>query len=297
MKQLFWPKNLVQGLCPGVIVIPGSDGGVPVKIAERLATKGFAALALGYVNSDGHPSHLENIPLEYFKNAIDELKAHPRISQVFILGYSRGAELALLLGSYFPGLMDGIIAFEPSSVAWGSFPSINKPSWLFQNKPIPYQRALMSSAENLTEKDDLLAAIASGAIPMHANTEEDPFILTELFNVRLKKLEPDAVIPVERIACPLLIFSGGRDSIWPSQHFAEQITQRLVAHKSTIKHVSIVYPEAGHSIIAPYDKAIYHPIGQFWCLLGGSPEANTAASKDAWQKTVQFLVEESNPEL
>jgi hypothetical protein len=42
-------------------------------------------------------------------------------------------------------------------------------------------------------------------------------------------------------------------------------------------------------LIASYDGPIYHPIGEFWCKLGGTPEANAVANEKALMDIFQFL--------
>ena len=99
---LFIPESQKQFLA--VIVLPGSEGGIPESVARHLASFGYVVLALGYFGKDGLPQLLENIPLEYFQKALSRLKSMPQVkeSALSILGYSRGGELALLLGSLFP---------------------------------------------------------------------------------------------------------------------------------------------------------------------------------------------------
>src|SRR5438874_2056235 len=53
-----------EGRRPGVLVVGGSNGGLPAKQAAWLASHGFAALALAYFRSEDLPQQLEGIPLE-----------------------------------------------------------------------------------------------------------------------------------------------------------------------------------------------------------------------------------------
>jgi hypothetical protein len=62
---------------PTVLVLGGSDGGVPESTAELLASHGYAALALGYFGAPGLPRELSGIPLEYFARAIAWLHEQP----------------------------------------------------------------------------------------------------------------------------------------------------------------------------------------------------------------------------
>lgn len=287
---LFTPDSQKQ--FPAVIVLPGSDGGIPESIARHLASFGYIVLALGYFGKDGLPPYLENISLEYFQKAITSLKSMPQVkeSALSLLGYSRGGELALLLGSLFPQLINAIIAFVPSSRVCGGFPHVNRPAWFFNHQPIvPFVNGLMSQEETWTEADDLTLACEKGVIPHHSNTAQDPYEIVDLFLERHKKYDPMLAIPVERIACSLLILSGEQDKIWPSSIYAQEIMHRLDEKASKIERRSLVYPNAGHGIISPYEGSVYHPVGKFWCTLGGTPSGNEEANKNAWQEVLKFL--------
>lgn len=65
---LFLPA--ATGPRPGVLVLGGFEGGVPLNMAAWLASHGYAALALAYFRYEDLPTALEEIPLEYFGGAI-----------------------------------------------------------------------------------------------------------------------------------------------------------------------------------------------------------------------------------
>ena len=292
MGTLFSPSHTQQ--LTGVIVLPGSDGGIPEVIAKRIAGQGYSVLALGYFGVGHLPRYLENIHLEYFQNAIEHFRSLPQVkkSPIILVGYSRGGELALLLGAWFRKLISGIVAFVPSSVVCGGFPYLNRPAWLLHNHPVsPFLHALMSPEEKWTETDDLVLASKQGIIPYHNNTAQDPYEIVDLFMARHqqhKRIE-EIALPVEQLECPLLIISGGEDKIWPSALYAQQIMDRLAQKGSKIQRKSLVYPHAGHGMIAPYSGAVYHRVGKFWCLLGGTAEENWQASENAWQEVFNFM--------
>ena len=60
---LFTPAS--PGPHPAVIVLSGEGGGVWLSLAALLASRGYAALALGYFGMPGLPRNLVNIPLEW----------------------------------------------------------------------------------------------------------------------------------------------------------------------------------------------------------------------------------------
>jgi hypothetical protein len=56
---------------PAMIVLPGSEGGIPGSRAHAggLASSGYLVLALAYFNAEGLPPLLQNIPLDYWWHA------------------------------------------------------------------------------------------------------------------------------------------------------------------------------------------------------------------------------------
>ncbi len=100
---------------PAVLVLGGSEGGMPARRAAWLASHGYAALALAYFRYDDLPKELARIPLEYFGQALKWMGRRPEIAsdRIAVMGISRGAELALELGSMYPTIK-GVVAYSPT---------------------------------------------------------------------------------------------------------------------------------------------------------------------------------------
>ena len=175
---------------PAVVAFGGSTGGLVAmpRFARAFATNGYPALALAYFKEPGLPKQLDNIPLEYFARAIRWVQRQPGVDpeKVVLLGISRGGEGALLIGSTYPKLVHGVIAFVPSH-------EVN-PGWSFHGGQVtPFQ-----------------------------------------------------FIRVERIRGPILTASGGRDQVWSSSVYTEQIERRLEDHHFRYPHERLDFPKAGH---------------------------------------------------
>lgn len=203
---------------PAVLIFGGSEGGLSFQLtAAVLAARGFPTLSLAYWKEPGLPSALSNVPLEYFANALRWLRRQPQAdsNRVVVIGVSRGSEAALLLGAYYPDLVDAVVASVPSNVALCSFPGCDGPAWTLNGKPVPYTR----QPNNPTPSDD-----------------------------------PAAVIPVERIHGPVFLDCAGLDGAWISCPYSDAIMSRLAAFHHPYHDVLFRYPRASHFVgsLLPY---------------------------------------------
>jgi dienelactone hydrolase len=123
---------------PGVLQIGGSIGGHNVWPAALLASHGYPSLSIAYFNEPGLPGTLKDIPLEYFATALTWLAAQPGVDarRLVVVGISRGAEAALLLGAAFPNLVHGVISCTGSSEVLPAFPGPGA-AWTLRGKPVP----------------------------------------------------------------------------------------------------------------------------------------------------------------
>lgn len=274
---LFTPPS--EKPLPVIITLSGSNGGLGENRAQLLASHGFAVLALGYFGVEGLPSNLHDIPLEYFETAFNWIKSQPKLdsSHVGIYGTSRGGELALILGAWFPESVQSIAAVVPSSVIYGGLSETPINAWKYRGKPIsPFAPV---SFTNSGPGDD-------AAHP--ANT-----LTGFLEGMKNEKAFKAASIPVEKIKASLLVISGGDDQMWPSSIYASQIEDRLQKNKSPIAREYLHYPKAGHGINIPNipqpGPVYYHPIAKKWFTMGGSIAEDQRASQDSWKQLVEFF--------
>jgi dienelactone hydrolase len=251
-----------------VIVLGGSSGGLKEERAEELAYHGFAALALAYFGVESLPSTLNRIPLEYFENAIDLLSS--KFQKIGIWGVSRGAELSLILGTFFPKRIHAIAAHVPSSAVYGASDDFKTPAWSYQGKPIA-----PSAPFEYIERTPEGSAIEGTPLFLEGMEDSERFA--------------QSAIPVEKIRCPLLLISAEDDQMWPSSLFAKQIVERLEAHNSPISYRHQSYPGVGHS--PKRGAAGMHPVLKRWVAYGGNAKDNAFAVKDWHDQTVRFFQE------
>ncbi|MFC3713649.1 acyl-CoA thioester hydrolase/BAAT C-terminal domain-containing protein [Sphingoaurantiacus capsulatus] len=245
-----------------VLVLPGSNGGYPsARVGRSLAAAGHPVVGLAYFSAapaiPGLPTRLREIPLEYVDRAIGWLAAKSG-RPVVLMGESRGAELALLLGSRRPKLA-GVIAFAPTTAVWRAPPA----------------EANEKPAAAWTEKGKGVAWLSDDDAPGLTSNQR--------FDRALARGKGAARIPVERIKAPLLLIAGGDDRIWSSTPAARSIQAKVP--NATVLH----YPDAGHLLMGPGAGVSRFEAPGFVVEFGGTDATNLAAREDAWAKTLAFL--------
>ncbi len=120
-----------------VVAIVTGKGSLPLGAA--LASSGYPVLELDYFGEPGLPKLPENFPLSYFAGALRWLAPQPSVDpkRIFVLGASYESQLALLVGAYYPGLVHGVIALNPSSYAYSGITSFKGAPWTFDGRAVP----------------------------------------------------------------------------------------------------------------------------------------------------------------
>jgi dienelactone hydrolase len=125
---------------PAMLMLGGSEGGLRCDERPRLlASRGYPTLRLAYFRAPGLPQDLVDIPLEYFATALRWLAKQPGVdpARLVVLGVSRGGEAALLIGSVFPDLVDGVVSYVGSSVVNPGYAGADPAAWTLGGKAIP----------------------------------------------------------------------------------------------------------------------------------------------------------------
>ncbi len=218
---------------PLIVGLGGSEGGNAwasdywKKTRDQFIEKGYAFLAIGYFGAKGTPDTLERISIENIHAAITEAAGNQLIDKkkIAIVGGSRGADLGLLLGSYYKDIscVVGIVASHVSFP--GNTNHFTSSTWTYQGHELPF-------------------------VPV--NEEAVPFLLKRdlrgAFETMLKDsiAEAKALIKVEKINGPVLLISATRDEICPSTPMSEKMMQRLESKKFGFykEHIAI---EGGHA--------------------------------------------------
>jgi dienelactone hydrolase len=285
---LFTPTHVASP--PAVIVLGGSDGGdLYAFVAAMLAAHGMAALSLAYFGHDDLPQNLIEIPIEYFAEAVAWLGSHPDVgaSGVGVLGFSRGAEAALITGSTRPDVR-AVVALVPGTLTGGGisgsdFTAMARPAWTRHGSPLP----LLPPAWDPVSMKEAQEAFSTGK-PLAARAG----ILRSLESAGARVDE--VAIRVEETRGAILLMSGEDDQLWPSSRFAEIAEQRLRDANFPYAFEHRRYANAGHFACLPPNlpaatATARHPLVPMLFAFGGTPRGNAAASADVWPRIVSFL--------
>lgn len=252
---LFTPSD--PGPHPGLLVLGGSEGGLPSRRAAILASHGYAAFALAYFRFEDLPKNLEAIPLEYFSAALKWMTERPEISpeKIAIVGTSRGGELALQLASMFPNVK-AVVAYVPANARHRACCGGNvlPYAWTWKGYPLAFV--------GQTQRGTIEAS--------------------------------QAAIRVENSSGPMLLIGGSDDHVWDSSGMVEQIVERLKQHHFSFEVKSLIYSHAGHyagrpDISPEWHGPLLHPVSGRPTSPGGTPEGNAGSSIDAIPKMLDFL--------
>ena len=265
---------------PTIVLIGGGDWGD--YWGQEFAKANYVGLSLPFYRQEGLPELMEEISLEYFEKAINWLREQPEVNpdEIIVMGASRNAELALLVASYFPETVHGVIAYSPSSVSWSNtvlpFNSDSiKPSWTFENKPVSFiPMAKLKGGES--DKIETLTYWTEALLDSNA----------------VKK----AAIQVEKIRGPILLFSGLDDKVWPSAMMSDMIAHRLKISHFNFDVENIKYENAGHLISGNPNNPSSVRTGKMTIDgrsynfdFGGTAAGDMAAQKDASTRVFRFL--------
>jgi uncharacterized protein len=203
-----------------LVLLGGSEGGkswsAHTAHIRQLVDQGYCVLSLAYFGAEGLPSVQRAIPLEYFARALHWLSIQQEVlpNDYAVLGVSRGAELALLLGTRYPEIRT-VVAIAPSSVVFPGPPTGvwdavggQHSAWSSGGQEVPFVPIPYTWTS--------LRGMITGK-------------RTRMFEMALRNQHAveAAGIPVERIQGPILLVSFTRDQVWPSTLMSNQLMQRL----------------------------------------------------------------------
>ncbi|XP_072425270.1 acyl-coenzyme A amino acid N-acyltransferase 1-like [Chiloscyllium punctatum] len=258
--SIFIPPG--DGPFPGLIDLFGDEGGLIEFRACLLASRGFATLALPYFGFEDLPMTMTDLHLEYFEEAVNYLKKHPKVKGpgIGVIGSSKGGDLALSMITFLPQVV--------ASVCISGCHANTITDLHYKDMRLP----------SLSYNVDRIIVSDSGILDM-SKTLENP------------STNKGSIIPLEKAEGHILFVVGEDDKIWDSKFFASEAIKRLKKNgKDNYKLLS--YPGTGHCIdppCSPFRPAKIDRLFGLPVLLGGEAIKHCYAQQDAWEKIQEFL--------
>lgn len=246
-----------------VIVFGGSEGSNDGRTASFLANNGFETLALYYFGQASQNKVLDRIWLEFFEGVLEYIGDERLIT---IVGGSRGAELALLLSTYYDEI-DNLVLYSPSAYVFqGARMDKVSSSWTYGGSELDF-----ISRQNIS-KFDLLRLKCENLLGMPYNSKL--FLSSTVKNT--ENLER-CRIKSENTNANIILFYGDDDGIWDSKGMGaviEEYAKNVIVYE---------YEGVGHDFMGP---------SQFYGILnGGVTEKNLKAYLDSNEKLLEQLGE------
>jgi cephalosporin-C deacetylase-like acetyl esterase len=220
VAKLYVPKT--EGKVPAVIAFGGSDPSWAHADANgaMMASHGIAVIGLVYFKMDPSlPATLDQIPMEYFIDAIDFAETESRIdaNRIGVVSGSRGSEAGFLL-AILDQRIKSVVITTPSKVAWSGLTG-SRSAWTYRGKDVP-----------------------SLSLPDLENATQIQRFQKALENEELVKL---ATFNFEKINGPMLLVSASNDQIWPCTPMTNDIVDYLKQKNFKFEVVHKSYP-TGH---------------------------------------------------
>ncbi len=283
---LFKPLG-ASGKLPAVLAFGGSEGGTWAgeAFAAHLADLGYVALGVGYFGAPGLPDELEQVPLEILEQDLAYLASLEDVdeSRIAVMGASRGGELALLLGSFFPEHVAAVVAMVPSGYVWGAASGASAAAWTLGGLDVPHVPGSSAQPDVTVVDGETYVAFT----PMFLET------VAAASDAALAA----ATIRVGATDGPVLLLAGGDDQLWPSCVLADVAWAELEATSHGASHADErhCFPDAGHLIAFPPGSSTIDSGAYFnadfdaWIVSGGTPMGNARAERAANNALRAFL--------
>lgn len=223
-----------------VIVVSGSDGGLEHagKHARFLADHGIPSLALALFKTKHTEKNLNEIPIERVESAIHWLK-DKGYQKIGMDGTSKGTEYTLASALIYSDISCIILktpSYFYSEGMIGTKPS-NACCWSYQGKSLPY-------TPYKTRKLNVLKHIWK--------TKE--YNILEINTG--KNINPESIIPIEKLNIPILMFSTKVDTIWPSYDSCIKMMETLESNQYAYPYKHIAFDHMSHMMLEYCGKEI-----------------------------------------
>lgn len=250
-----------------IVVFGGSEGSSSLGDALTLATQGYEVYSMYFYGQENQQQEIDRIPLEFFAELYLHIRQTAQSPEpLTINGISKGAELALLLASYYPDYVDNIILYAPVAYVFQGSVSVPHSPWTFQGKELSFIALDSEEIKNM----ELIAL--RNRKRLHS---------VDVFKYVLEQDEnkEKARIDLRKIRAKILLFAGEMDAKFPSADMAREIKAN---YKGECE--SVIFEKVGHSFT---DMTVYKG---YW-ELGGELEENVQAGIESNRIRLEKLAE------
>ncbi|TMP39581.1 acyl-CoA thioester hydrolase/BAAT C-terminal domain-containing protein [Pseudoalteromonas rubra] len=236
---------------PLVILLGGSEGGNTLAqphfkpLMDSFHKHGMSVASLAYYGTPGTPQRQISLSLDDIASRISKLAEHPGINKhcIAVYGFSKGAELALLLASHFEHI-NHAVAVMPSHVSWNAVKTLSsEPGWQLNGSPLPYVNAPLLSWH-------MQKGVVTGNYTPAFSAALDRADTTTLNAAR---------IPVEKTNGPVLLVSATQDEVWPSHYMAQEIMASLEKAEFSYPYQHLELPGGHYS----FNRDVQNQVNQF----------------------------------
>jgi pimeloyl-ACP methyl ester carboxylesterase len=248
-----------------------------------LASHGFNVLALAYFGSKGLNSSLAEIPLEYFENVFSWLEKNPLTNsrEIYVIGGSIGAILALLLASRYP-IIRKVVVFNPLAWSFQGLTLKKVSMWTYGNKQLPFIKFPWAS---------FVAYVIGGFI----KNRPLGFAYAYRKGLEIAKNTEDARIKIENSNAEILMFGGQKDGWWDTHDACLKMMEELGKRNYQHRYEYVSFENGGHACYAPF----VIPAIEFSSPLKIMPrlvfsegvtwEANAQMLEETWKRSIEFV--------
>ena len=246
--------NISDASKPPILLLGGSDGGIPVEMALTFRNNGFPVLTLGYFSQDRMkdavpdfiPSEFDRIPLELIGNGLQWISNKFPKQKISVVAGSKGAEGFLAFASTGDErllLVHKVLLRSGASYAFEGLYNINTSkseatshsAWTYNGNEIPF----IKYAGNPKIESYYPFKMNVGCIYEKSLKKAGKKNVLDQARFSLEKLSHAQV----------LFLSGTKDKIWPSVLMIEE----LLKYHSMATNIRLYrFEQTGHAIFAAH---------------------------------------------
>ena len=253
-----------------VISFGGSEGSINEHMAEYLTSAGYEVVAVYYFGQKDQPQAGESIGIELYEEIYSYIFENCKNTDtITILGASKGAQLALLISTYYDSV-DNLILLAPSAYITPSDKLGSNSSWTFEGKEIEYLNG------------KTIKPLIMSMVNVVLNKPQDQLVyMEELMNKSTNR--EAARIKSENSDAEMLLFYGGDDRMLHAKS-----SSYLIKEKAKNQVTIHGYEKAGHAFGSP--SIINDEENPFITILnGGDVDSNIEADLDSKKIIIETL--------